>query len=104
MEARPDRSHQSEQNATGDHEIRCSPAGYLRLISETDAAPDHRAVPDPNDVELLARALTLAALVAGAIQYSLLIRRRIARRTDAVLIESQEAGLRGLVRVMLVDG
>lgn len=60
-------------------------------------------MPDPNDVELVARALTLVALVAGAIQYSLLIRRRIARRTDAALNESHEAGLRGLVRVMLVD-
>lgn len=61
-------------------------------------------MPDPSDVELLARALTLAALVAGAAQYSFLIRQRVARRTAAVLDESQEAGLRGLVRVMLLDG
>ena len=61
-------------------------------------------MPDPNDVELLVRALTLAALVAGATEYSLLIRERVARRTAAVVNESQEAGLRGLVRVMLLDG
>jgi hypothetical protein len=53
---------------------------------------------------LLAELLTLAALIAGTIEYCEIIRRRTVHR--ALETESriaQEAGLHGLVRVLLVD-
>jgi hypothetical protein len=58
----------------------------------------------PGDNELLARLLTLTALIAGTMQYVELMARRVAerrRRADVAL--AQDAGLRGLVRIALID-
>jgi hypothetical protein len=53
---------------------------------------------------LLAELLTLAGLVAGTAEYSMIIRRRQVRRDRAALQAAAEmAGLRGLVRVFLAD-
>ena len=53
---------------------------------------------------LLAELLTLAALIAGTIEYCEVIRRRIVHRGLAADSRAaQEAGLHGLVRVLLVD-
>jgi hypothetical protein len=57
--------------------------------------PEHR---------LLAELLTLAGLVAGTAEYSIMIRRRQARRDRTALQSAAEvAGLQGLVRVFLAD-
>jgi hypothetical protein len=57
--------------------------------------PEHR---------LLAELLTLAGLVAGTAEYSIMIRRRQARRARTALQSAAEmAGLQGLVRVFLAD-
>jgi hypothetical protein len=53
---------------------------------------------------LLARLLSTAALVAATTEYAEVIRRRVARRTEArerVVLEQH--GLHGLVRVLLAD-
>jgi hypothetical protein len=53
---------------------------------------------------LLAELLTLAALIAATIEYCEVVRRRRVQR--ALEMEgriAQEAGLHGLVRVLLVD-
>lgn len=48
--------------------------------------------------------LTLAALVAGTLEYAILMRHRAVRRYELLMDASiAEAGLRGLVRVVLID-
>lgn len=48
--------------------------------------------------------LTFAALIAGALEYAILMRHREARRSDLLMDASiAEAGLRALVRVVLID-
>jgi hypothetical protein len=48
--------------------------------------------------------LTLIALVAGTLQYAILMRHRAVRRYELLMDASiAEAGLRGLVRVVLID-
>jgi hypothetical protein len=61
-------------------------------------------VPAPTDLEVLARALGLAALIAASLEYAILLRHRTARRMAHAVAETQDAGLRGLVRVLLTDG
>jgi hypothetical protein len=54
--------------------------------------------------ETLQQALSLAALVAGTLQYAIVLRRRADRRAEERYSrEVQELGLRGLVRVLLVE-
>ena len=60
-------------------------------------------MPVPNDIDLLTRALVLVALLAGALEYAILIRNRLVRQAKRRIAEAQEIGLRGLVRVMLAD-
>jgi hypothetical protein len=53
---------------------------------------------------LLQQTLSLAALVAAALEYAIIVRHRTARRATATQVaEAQAAGLRSLVRVLLVD-
>lgn len=55
-------------------------------------------------MEATAQLLSAVGLLLGAIDYSLLIRRRAAARRrlrDAALVE--QSGLQGLVRVLLAD-
>jgi hypothetical protein len=48
--------------------------------------------------------LTLTALIAGTLEYAILMRHRETRRYELRLDESiAEAGLRALVRVVLID-
>lgn len=57
--------------------------------------------PDPM---LVARILSLVALMAGTIEYCELLRRRQAVRAAAQLqVESAQSGLIGLVRVFAAD-
>ena len=60
-------------------------------------------MPDPSDLDLLTRALVLVALLAGTLEYAILVRHRLVRRAELRIAEAQEVGLRGLVRVMLAD-
>jgi hypothetical protein len=56
------------------------------------------------DMPELVDGLTLTALVAGALEYAILMRHRETRRYDLRMDASiAEAGLRGLVRVVLID-
>ena len=49
--------------------------------------------------------LTLAMLIAGTLEYAILMRHRESRRYDLRMDESiAEAGLRALVRVVLIEG
>jgi hypothetical protein len=58
----------------------------------------------PGDIDLLARLLTVAALIGGTIEYAELMARRVVeRRVRAEIAATQEAGLRGLVRISLQD-
>ncbi len=51
-----------------------------------------------------AQLLTIAALIGATIEYAEIIKRRgIARRADAIREENADLGLRGLVRVLLVE-
>ena len=53
---------------------------------------------------LLAQSISLAALIAGTIEYAQLIARRAVARTRAAdLLLTEESGLRGLVRVTLLN-
>jgi len=53
----------------------------------------------------LAQLLSLAALIGGTIEYAEIIKRRgVSRRADVLREESADLGLRGLVRVLLVEG
>ena len=48
--------------------------------------------------------LTLAALIAGTLEYAILMRHRAVRRYELLMDKSiAEAGLRGLVRVVLIN-
>ena len=48
--------------------------------------------------------LTLTALIAGTLEYAILMRHRAVRRYELLMDASiAEAGLRGLVRVVLID-
>jgi hypothetical protein len=48
--------------------------------------------------------LTFAALVAGALEYAILMRHREVRRNNLRMdLSIEEAGLRALVRVVLID-
>ena len=59
---------------------------------------------DAADSLTLARLLTLAALTAATCQYAEIVRRRtMRRRVDLDRSAAEEAGLRGLVRLFLVD-
>jgi hypothetical protein len=54
--------------------------------------------------ELLTQSLALSALVAGTLEYAVLVRHRVDRRMEAAQIaEVQRSGLRALVRVFLAD-
>jgi len=54
---------------------------------------------------LLGQSLTLIALMGATIEYAELAKRRAAdRRRDAETAAMQEAGLRGLVRALLING
>ena len=53
---------------------------------------------------LLAQSISLAALIAATLEYAQLIARRtVARRRAADLLLTEESGLRGLVRVTLLN-
>jgi hypothetical protein len=55
-------------------------------------------------VEAAAQVLSAVGLVIGTVDYSLLIRRRAARRRQARQARMvEETGLQGLVRVLLAD-
>jgi hypothetical protein len=57
------------------------------------------------DMPELVDGLTLTALIAGTLEYAILMRHRELRRYDLRLDESiAEAGLRALVRVVLIEG
>lgn len=57
--------------------------------------------PDPH---LTAQFLAVVALIAATIQYSELLQRRQAARTEAALAaEAEASGLAGLVRVFAAD-
>jgi hypothetical protein len=67
-----------------------------------DATVD--ACPMTPEHRLLAELLTLAGLIAGTAEYSIMIRRRQARRDRAALQTAADtAGLQGMVRVFLAD-
>jgi hypothetical protein len=51
--------------------------------------------------ELLTQSLALSALIAATLDYAVLVRHRLERRTQ--IAEARQAGLRALVRVMLTD-
>ena len=56
------------------------------------------------DVELLARLIAYAALIAATIEYCEIVKRRLlVRRLRAEQLDSQTMGLQGLVRVFLAD-
>jgi hypothetical protein len=58
-----------------------------------------------DDVQLLGRLVAFAALIAATIEYAeILARRELERRRRGELAAVQEAGLRGLVRLTLMDG
>jgi hypothetical protein len=53
---------------------------------------------------MLVQALSYIGLIAAVLEYAILVRHRAERRTAAAqIVEAQETGLRGLVRVFLVD-
>lgn len=57
------------------------------------------------DAQHLAQFLSLASLIGGTIEYAEVIKRRgITRMADAMREETADLGLRGLVRVLLVEG
>jgi hypothetical protein len=59
---------------------------------------------DPAQQQLLGQTLALAALVAGTLQYDLMVKHRAERRAATQLDdEIKRYGLVGLVRVMLLD-
>jgi hypothetical protein len=51
--------------------------------------------------ELLTQSLALSALIAATLEYAVLVRHRLERRT--LIAEAEQTGLRALVRVMLTD-
>ena len=56
------------------------------------------------DAQVLVQLMTLVGLMGATIQYSHLIRRRAVRRKRAAFQHAlDESGVRGLVRVFLVD-
>ena len=56
------------------------------------------------DMELLARLIAYAALIAATIEYCEIVKRRLlVRRRRAEQLDSQTMGLQGLVRVFLAD-
>lgn len=56
------------------------------------------------DADLIARGLTLVALIAATVEYGAIVRRRVqGRRVAADQLLAAETGLRGLVRVLLAD-
>lgn len=58
--------------------------------------------PDP---VILARLISMAALIAATIEYAEILRRRgVARAIDRQRSELEGEGLKGLVRVLLTDG
>lgn len=66
------------------------PAGWDRVRMETDQ-------------DVVGRGLVLVALIAGTIEYlEIIVRRARRRRADAEKRMADDAGLRGLVRVMLI--
>lgn len=67
------------------------------------AVPTFATMPEL-DVQLLQRALSLAALIAGTAQYAGMLRRRAdARSWTAWKTEADRTGLQGLVRLFAVD-
>ena len=79
------------------------PHRYLRAISGNGGQAYNCGMPAPSDLDLLTRALVLVALLAGTLEYAILIRHRLVHRAELSIAEAQEVGLRGLVRVMLAD-
>ena len=66
-------------------------------MADTSRAADHDAV-DPTQL------LAACGLLIGTVDYALMVRRRAAmRRHWREVAAAQEAGLQGLVRVILVD-
>lgn len=64
----------------------------------------YRACVDDAARLLLAQSISVAALIAGTIEYAQLVERRRASRRRAVdRRASEESGLRALVRVTLLD-
>ena len=58
---------------------------------------------DPT-LEMLGRALSVAALLGATLYYAIVVRHRAIRRREARLaVEAEESALRSLVRVLLVD-
>ena len=56
------------------------------------------------DQTQLAHLLTVAGLLGGTIEYIEIVKRRVAaRRAEAEREAGAESGLRGIVRVMLID-
>jgi hypothetical protein len=56
------------------------------------------------DTRTIVELFSMAGLIGGTIEYSQIVRRRGAARRDAAFrVESADAGVRGLARVMLMD-
>ena len=53
--------------------------------------------------EELAQPLALIALIGATIEYATMIRRRKQRARERAADDAAEAGLRGLIRVLVVD-
>ena len=62
------------------------------------------AVPTVRSEQLLAQSLACVGLIAATLEYAILVRHRSDRRLAlAQIAEVQETGLRGLVRLFLID-
>ena len=75
-------------------------------IGPLGTAADGRSVRPMDDAArlLLAQSISLAALIAATLEYAQLVARRAAeRRRIADLRLTEESGLRGLVRVTLLN-
>jgi hypothetical protein len=61
-------------------------------------------VPTVRSEQLLAQSLAYVGLIAATLEYAILVRHRLDRRIAvAQIAEVQETGLRGLVRLFLID-
>jgi hypothetical protein len=61
-------------------------------------------VPTVRSEQLLAQSLAYVGLIAATLEYAILVRHRLDRRMAvAQIAEVQETGLRGLVRLFLID-
>ena len=63
-----------------------------------------RAAMDTDAQMMLAKLLSMAALIAATTEYAEILKRRVVRRADArERAALQDVGLTGLVRVLLAD-